>query len=440
MKAKAIAFTLISASGIFFRSAIASTSVTLAWDASSGSAAGYKVYCLDGASTQPVISDVGDVTTAVVGNLIAGRSYEFYTTAYDTKGAESDPSNHVSFTPTSSTNQSRFLRSDTTTLGNWIGVYGDDGYFIPGSSQNSPQYLDFSSSADQWIWTSEPKVENALRVAGASNNRIASCWYSSTSMNFEFPVSDGNMHVLSMYFWDAWSSGREEVVDLIDTESGATLDSRLLRDFKSGVYLVWQVTGKVRIRISCSSGVNAVVSGIFFDSPTSKVKFVQIDSTTQGNWNTGYGIDGSIIAKDNARLPAYAQVNVSGQSEWRYSTDTPDRRALWKNDGTGRVAGVWYSYYPTTNAFFVNVKILDAGTHRLSVYALDWYNQGRSLQIDVLDPTTAQILDTQQLQNYWSGQYLVWDIKGSVQLRVSTLAGPNALLSGIFLDPSSTAL
>ena len=160
------------------------------------------------------------------------------------------------------------------------------------------------------------------------------------------------------------------------------------------------------------------------------------DTTTQWNCNCVFGADVAIFARDSARNAPYATVTVTGQSEWTYSSTNSDKRALWKNDGTSRIAGVWYSWYPTANPFDIHVTINDGNTHRLAVYALDWYNQGRAIQVDVVNSTTGQVLDTQKLQSFSNGQYLVWDVKGTIQLHVSTLAGPNAMLSGLFLSPA----
>jgi hypothetical protein len=67
-----------------------------------------------------------------------------------------------------------------------------------------------------------------------------------------------------MYFLDASSSGRQQRIDLVDPASGATLDSRQVTNFSSGIYLVWEITGKVAIRLT-PFNVNAVTSALFFD-------------------------------------------------------------------------------------------------------------------------------------------------------------------------------
>jgi hypothetical protein len=47
------------------------------------------------------------------------------------------------------------------------------------------------------------------------------------------------------------------------------LDTRTLSGFVGGVYLVWDLTGNVTLRVTNTGPQNAVVSGLFFDPKTS---------------------------------------------------------------------------------------------------------------------------------------------------------------------------
>jgi hypothetical protein len=40
---------------------------------------------------------------------------------------------------------------------------------------------------------------------------------------------------------------------------------------------------------------------------------------------------------------------------------------------------------------------------------------------------------------FGGGEYLVWDLGGNVLVRVTKLSGPNAVLSGLFFDPTGQA-
>ncbi len=77
--------------------------VTLAWDASISPVAGYRIYYGNGSGVYTNIIDVGAVSSATVSNLVAGSTYYFAATAYDTAGLESTFSSEISYavpTPT----------------------------------------------------------------------------------------------------------------------------------------------------------------------------------------------------------------------------------------------------------------------------------------------------------------------------------------------------
>jgi hypothetical protein len=435
MIAKARVILVLLSAHVLLSRVSANTSLKLVWDPSPSQVAGYKLYSKLANDSQVSTSILGNVTNAVVDNLMPGATYNFYVTAYDANNNESPPSDTVTYLVPAQSNPSSFVGADTSTHGNWHGVFGTEGSWVAGASPNIPAYVTVTTAAPKWLWGQNPSSFYAPYQQAAGTNRIAACWYSATELDFSFAVNDAQMHRMAMYFLDWTGSGRQERVELIDLATGGVLDARTLTNFTGGVYLTWNITGNVGVRVA-PYNVNAVVSAIFFGSPPTAAKFVNVDATTQGNWNQLYGADGSIIARDSARNPPYANVVVRNQSEWTYSSTDSDKRALWKNDGTGRIAGIWYSRYPTTNSFYIDLNLADGGTHRLAVYALDWYNQGRAIQTDVLNSATGEVLDTRQLQSFSSGQYLVWDVKGAIQLRVSTLAGPNAVLSGIFFGPA----
>jgi hypothetical protein len=78
--------------------AAGAATISLAWDASPGTVAGYKVYY--GTSPNPHLTgtsvNVGSQTTASIPSLTSGVTYYFSVTAYSAGGLESVPSNEVS--------------------------------------------------------------------------------------------------------------------------------------------------------------------------------------------------------------------------------------------------------------------------------------------------------------------------------------------------------
>ena len=75
--------------------------LTLTWRApeSGPEVAGYYIYMREASSETFSKIDVGNVTSYVVNDLVPGRTYVFYATAFNQYGLESDPSNTYTYEP-----------------------------------------------------------------------------------------------------------------------------------------------------------------------------------------------------------------------------------------------------------------------------------------------------------------------------------------------------
>jgi hypothetical protein len=132
--------------------------------------------------------------------------------------------------------------------------------------QNIPSYATFQvQNQGNYTWASNPSDPRALET-GTGTARIAACWYTQPSASYTLDVNftDGNAHQFALYAVDWDSAGRVDTIQVIDTNTGNQLDLRTLSNFSSGAYLVWNISGHVRINVTSSGGTNAVVSGVFF--------------------------------------------------------------------------------------------------------------------------------------------------------------------------------
>jgi RHS repeat-associated protein len=81
-------------------------------------------------------------------------------------------------------------------------------------------------------------------------------------------LTDGNAHRVAVYALD-WNSNnvRTGTIEVLDAASNAVLDTRSLSSYANGKYLVWELSGHVKLRFTDLSptGWNEVVSGLFFD-------------------------------------------------------------------------------------------------------------------------------------------------------------------------------
>ena len=141
-----------------------------------------------------------------------------------------------------------------------------------------------------------------------------------------------------------------------------------------------------------------------------------------------------MCSSDLTNAPSYAQVAVSGKNDhvWAAQTDS-DVRTLQRAGSTSRLAACWYS----GGSFDIDVNVTDQASHKLTLYLLDWDAINRVTRIDVLDGSTGQVLSSQTVQAYQQGVYLSWNVQGHLIVRVTTVGGVNAVVSGVFFDPAN---
>jgi hypothetical protein len=97
-----------------------------------------------------------------------------------------------------------------------------------------------------------------------------------------------------------------------------------------------------------------------------------------------------------------------------------------------RVAAVWYS----STSFSVDVNLGDGVAHDLELYLLDWDNNGRAETVQITDAASSAVLSTQTISSFQSGEYLNYVVSGHIVITITRTAGANAVLNGLFLDPT----
>ncbi len=373
----------------------------------------YLVWNLSGHVTFRVTDLTGP--NAVIGGLF-----------FDAKGGVPTPP------PSSTSGTAAYVKTDTTDEGTWQGVYGAQGTDIAGAAASVPSYAQVTLAGQQsWTWTGLTTDPRALQ--NPVGGRLAACWYGS-SFTVDVNLTDGQTHQVGLYFLDWDNGGRSQRVDVLDAASGAVLDSRTVSSFTGGQYLVWNLSGHVTFRVTDLTGVNAVLSGLFFGGSggttiaSSTAVYLKTNTTVQGSWEGAAGTQGTDVAGAAANVPSYAQVTLAGQSSWTWAASTTDLRAL-QNPAGGRIAACWYG-----STFTVDVNLTDGQTHQVGLYFLDWDNGGRTERVDVLDAATGSVLDSRTVSSFTGGQYLVWNLSGHVTFHITDLTGVNAVLSGLFFD------
>ena len=155
--------------------------------------------------------------------------------------------------------------ADLVTGGQWMNTYGADGYSLAGDGATLPSYAQVMLTAPVYTWDEDTPDTRGLAKPGGGY--LASTWYSGTSFDIGFNLTDGRLHQVSLYLLDWDYGGRSERIEAIDATSGQVVDTRTARDFSTGAYLSYILSGRVTLRLTKLSGPNAVVSGIFFEPP-----------------------------------------------------------------------------------------------------------------------------------------------------------------------------
>jgi len=326
-----------------------------------------------------------------------------------------------------------FVGIDSSTQGSWSTVYGADGYNVVNDLATYPAYAVVAPSGQgSYTWLTSTSDVRALQKASNPADRLAATWYGST-FSIDLNLTDGNTHQVGFYVVDWDSTSRTETLEVHDAATNALLDSRIVSGFHDGRYVIWNLRGHVTVRVVSNAGVNAVVSGLFFGgsapppNPTASAAFVGTDAATQGSWKGVYGSDGYNVVNDAISYPAYAQVAPAGQSSYTWAATTTDVRALQKANTADRLAATWYGL-----TFTIDLNLVDGLTHRVALYVVDWDSTSRIQIIEVRDSVTNALLDTRTVSGFHDGQYLAWNIRGHVTVRVVNTAGVNAVLSGLF--------
>ena len=176
-------------------------------------------------------------------------------------------------------------------------------------------------------------------------------------------------------------------------------------------------------------------SGPTSTPPSATATFLGDDSTTEGSWIGVYGSQGYnvINATNGVDYPSYATVTPAGNTPYTWAANTNLVQALQDPSGSGRIAACLVF---RVNSFTVDVNITDGQAHNLELYLLDYDSTSRSEHIVFTDANTHAVLSTQSVSSFYTGVYLNYTISGNVLITITKTGGANAVLSGLFFDPS----
>ncbi|HLX60898.1 MAG TPA: dienelactone hydrolase family protein [Planctomycetota bacterium] len=155
----------------------------------------------------------------------------------------------------------RLITEDSKTKGDWQVAYGADGGEVVGDKPFYPKYAQVVKSGQFFIWSPDTEEDCALNKK-ESEERVAACFYDKR-MTMELFLTGGE-HRVALYFNDFNKRGRSQKVEVLDGRNNSVLVSRTVSDFADGKYVVYDMSGHLKIRLTAENGDSAVFNGIFF--------------------------------------------------------------------------------------------------------------------------------------------------------------------------------
>jgi len=326
-----------------------------------------------------------------------------------------------------------FAGTDGVTGGRWKNRYGTEGAFVVGESTAFPSFANVNViGATLQQVRSNTTARNAVERVSGSKSTVS---YLSTasSMTFDFAFTDDETHRVGFYVVDFDKKKRAQRFDVVDETGGVLLASTDIERFEKGKYVFFDLSGNVKVRVTNLDTRSAVVSGIFFDVPPTENGYLRnVDTATGGNWRTRYGFEDAYIVGDSATYPSFASLTTTGGVYRELRASTADTRALLRvNSNFGdRIL----AYYETRLSMDFDISFNDTRSHRVTLYAVDFEKKNRRQRVDIINTDTGETLSTLELKDFKNGKYLQYDLAGNVTVRVTSLGGKSAVLSGIFFD------
>ena len=361
-------------------------------------------------------------------------SYTITVTVTDAQGDTASASTNVTVVPDLPT--AAMLLNDSVTGGNWIGHYGSQGYSLEGGPASLPSFASVSvSGASTWNWrdsTTDPRGLSEPTGIGAQ----VTCWYSASSFTIDVDLTDGQVHNLALYAVDWDHKERSEEIQVISADTGSVLDTETISSFVGGAYLQWAVSGSVVIKVTNLGPLQCrhlrVVPGR---------DAIAAQQPRPAQWIGGGELDrllrlaGGVPRRSESRI---ARLRY-GHDFRRVRPGTGRRARAMSAASRSRAdrAATWWHGIGST--FTIDVNVTAGQNYDLALYAVDWDKRNRSEQIQVTSADTGDLLGTWTLSSFSNGEYVQWAISGSVVITVTALAGPNAVISGLFLDGALSA-
>jgi hypothetical protein len=136
----------------------------------------------------------------------------------------------------------------------------------------------------------------------------------------DFDIPPDHPQQVAIYIPPGNFAPQGQTLELLQMPSGKLLNRQTLNHLYKGVYAVYTMRGKVRLRVRAAGGwYDARVGGIFFDPApaTARSGFVHFDYRTSGNWRGKYGASGYNVIGERPKYPAHITVTTPQHADMK---------------------------------------------------------------------------------------------------------------------------
>lgn len=165
---------------------------------------------------------------------------------------------------------------DAITRGDWIGTYGIEGFILANNPQDTihtrlPAHVaQFSATrldgTPVSVFTFPSSIGDARSLKESDgSNRACIVWNDASGFMLSFDFLDATPRLVSLYFvdFDGAIPPRDQTITILNADNNAVLAQEQLQTFTGGVYLLWVLRGRIKIRI-VPNVRNAVACAVFF--------------------------------------------------------------------------------------------------------------------------------------------------------------------------------
>lgn len=158
------------------------------------------------------------------------------------------------------------LNIDWDTQGDWIGIYGSEGYILP-EYVSAPAWLSYSLSYTNFTaYTPDNDDRRMALIPPSGSTRQPKTYQDATQVGATFTPGDGADHYVAISARVGGTTSRRCRVDILDASTSAVLATYTVdREYVSGVLLFVRFSGAITVNvIKTDAGTSVQSNGYLF--------------------------------------------------------------------------------------------------------------------------------------------------------------------------------